>query len=147
VTRRKTLSRRGLSSFLSTIHSAKGQEWKVVYILNVADGWIPSDMAVGDEEQIEEERAPTLCGNDAGKRHLHLSYPSRFYTYGFKHRRADRNMFSTRSRFIPKQFLTFFKRDTFRKTSVTMERKPGMQGPTWRKNHRLVGLIRIFIAP
>jgi ATP-dependent DNA helicase UvrD/PcrA len=41
---------------LSTIHSAKGQEWDVVYILNVADGYIPSDMAAGTAEQIEEER-------------------------------------------------------------------------------------------
>jgi superfamily I DNA/RNA helicase len=38
---------------LSTIHSAKGQEWDVVYILNVADGCIPSDMAAGGAEQIE----------------------------------------------------------------------------------------------
>jgi superfamily I DNA/RNA helicase len=41
---------------LSTIHSAKGQEWDAVFVLNVTDGCIPSDMAVGDHEQIEEER-------------------------------------------------------------------------------------------
>src|SRR2546425_4506681 len=40
---------------LSTIHSAKGQEWDVVYILNVVDGCIPSDMATGSKEEIEEE--------------------------------------------------------------------------------------------
>src|SRR5260221_6272986 len=32
---------------LSTIHSAKGQEWDAVFVLNVIDGSIPSDMAVG----------------------------------------------------------------------------------------------------
>ena len=32
---------------LSTIHSAKGQEWKSVYVLNVVDGCIPSDLGVG----------------------------------------------------------------------------------------------------
>ena len=41
---------------LSTIHSAKGQEWKAVFILNVVDGCIPSDMATGTAEDIEEER-------------------------------------------------------------------------------------------
>ena len=41
---------------LSTIHSAKGQEWDVVYVLNVVDGCIPSDMATGSKEEIEEER-------------------------------------------------------------------------------------------
>ena len=34
-------------TILSTIHSAKGQEWKMVRILNVVDGCIPSDMATG----------------------------------------------------------------------------------------------------
>ena len=42
---------------LSTIHSAKGQEWKTVYVLNVVDGCIPSDMAAGSPEEIEEEPA------------------------------------------------------------------------------------------
>ena len=32
---------------LSTIHSAKGQEWRAVYVLNVVDGCIPSDLATG----------------------------------------------------------------------------------------------------
>ena len=41
---------------LSTIHSAKGQEWEAVYVLNVVDGCIPSDMATGTTEEIEEER-------------------------------------------------------------------------------------------
>ncbi len=40
---------------LSTIHSAKGQEWKVVRVLNVVDGCIPSGRAKSPEE-IEEER-------------------------------------------------------------------------------------------
>ncbi|UCC13339.1 MAG: ATP-dependent helicase, partial [Gammaproteobacteria bacterium] len=35
---------------LSTIHSAKGQEWDSVYILNVADGNFPSEFATGRED-------------------------------------------------------------------------------------------------
>src|SRR6185369_1538492 len=41
---------------LSTIHSAKGQEWHSVYVLNVVDGCIPSDMATGSAAEIDEER-------------------------------------------------------------------------------------------
>src|SRR5512147_3132576 len=41
---------------LSTIHSAKGQEWGAVYLLNAVDGCIPSDMATGTPAEIEEER-------------------------------------------------------------------------------------------
>jgi DNA helicase-2/ATP-dependent DNA helicase PcrA len=39
---------------LSTIHSAKGQEWKSVHMLNVVDGCIPSDLSTGSSEEIEE---------------------------------------------------------------------------------------------
>jgi len=41
---------------LSTIHSAKGQEWKSVFVLNAVDGCIPSDLATGSADEIEEER-------------------------------------------------------------------------------------------
>ena len=41
---------------LSTIHSAKGQEWTSVFVLNCVDGCIPSDLATGSSEEIEEER-------------------------------------------------------------------------------------------
>ena len=48
---------------LSTIHSAKGREWKCVHILNVVDGCIPSDLATGTAEEIEEERRLLYGGN------------------------------------------------------------------------------------
>jgi DNA helicase-2/ATP-dependent DNA helicase PcrA len=98
---------------LSTIHSAKGQEWKAVFILNVADGWIPSDMATETEEQVEEERRLLYVAMTRAKDHLHLSYPSRFYTYGFKHQRGDRNMYAIRSRFLPDRILDLFQREVF----------------------------------
>ena len=41
---------------LSTIHSAKGQEWTSVFVLNAVDGCIPSDLGTGTSEEIEEER-------------------------------------------------------------------------------------------
>src|SRR6202042_955239 len=40
---------------LSTIHSAKGQEWTSVYLLNAVDGCLPSDLATGSTPEIEEE--------------------------------------------------------------------------------------------
>ena len=40
---------------LSTIHSAKGLEWEVVYLLGVRDGVLPSSRAMQDEEDVEEE--------------------------------------------------------------------------------------------
>ena len=50
---------------LSTIHSAKGQEWNAVYVLNVVDGCIPSDLATGIERRNRGGAPPALRGDDA----------------------------------------------------------------------------------
>ena len=84
---------------LSTIHSAKGQEWQSVSVLNVIDGCIPSDMATGDAEQIEEERRLLYVAMTRAKDNLQLMVPQRFYVSqqaGF----GDRHVYATRSRFI-----------------------------------------------
>src|SRR5690606_29627721 len=60
---------------LSTIHSAKGQEWKAVYVLNVVDGCIPSDMSTGTAEEIEEERRLLYVAMTRAKEYLHLIVP------------------------------------------------------------------------
>ena len=85
---------------LSTIHSAKGQEWKSVFVLNVVDGCIPSDMATGSAVEIEEERRLLYVAMTRARHHLHLLVPQRFYVtqqseYG------DRHLYGSLSRFIP----------------------------------------------
>jgi len=55
-----------------TIHSAKGQELDVVFVLNVTEGCIPSDMAAGSREQIEEERRLLYVAMTRARQHLHL---------------------------------------------------------------------------
>ncbi|MGB8736902.1 MAG: ATP-dependent helicase [Rhodomicrobium sp.] len=85
---------------LSTIHSAKGQEWKAVYILNVVDGCMPSDLATGTAEEIEEERRLLYVAMTRAKDELTLIVPQRFYTHQ-QPRGGDRHVFAGRSRFIP----------------------------------------------
>jgi DNA helicase-2/ATP-dependent DNA helicase PcrA len=63
---------------LSTIHSAKGQEWKAVHILNVIDGCIPSDMGTGTTEEVEEERRLLYVAMTRAKDELQLILPQRF---------------------------------------------------------------------
>jgi len=93
---------------LSTIHSAKGQEWDVVYVLNVVDGCIPSDMATGTPEEIEEERRLLYVAMTRARHHLHLLYPHRFYT---RRRPArDNHVYAPRTRFIPDALLPLFER-------------------------------------
>jgi DNA helicase II / ATP-dependent DNA helicase PcrA len=94
---------------LSTIHSAKGQEWDVVFVLNVTDGCIPSDMAVGSREQIEEERRLLYVAMTRARQHLHLVYPMRFFRT-HQHRHSDGHVLAMRSRFIPDGILDLFER-------------------------------------
>jgi ATP-dependent DNA helicase UvrD/PcrA len=64
---------------LSTIHSAKGLEWDVVHVIHAADGMIPSDMATGDDDEIEEERRLLYVAMTRARDALHITYPQRYY--------------------------------------------------------------------
>ena len=92
---------------LSTVHSAKGQEWKVVQILNVVDGCIPSDMGTSSTEEIEEERRLLYVAMTRAKHHLHLLVPQRFYVHQ-QSRFGDRHVYASLSRFIPAAILKYF---------------------------------------
>jgi len=93
---------------LSTIHSAKGQEWDVVYVLNVVDGCIPSDMATGRPEEIEEERRLLYVAMTRARDRLYLLQPLRFHSR--QHRYADQHLYAPRSRFLPEGTLAVFDR-------------------------------------
>ncbi|RZL08114.1 MAG: ATP-dependent helicase, partial [Rubrivivax sp.] len=64
---------------LSTIHSAKGQEWKSVHVLNVTDGGIPSDLGTGSTHELEEERRLLYVAMTRARDELHLLIPQRFF--------------------------------------------------------------------
>ena len=84
---------------LSTIHSAKGQEWDAVYILNVADGNFPSEFATGCAETIEEERRLLYVAMTRAKADLHLIAPLKYYITQ-QSRRGDAHVYGARSRFL-----------------------------------------------
>ena len=94
---------------LSMIHSAKGQEWNAVFILNVVDGCIPSDMSVGTPEEIDEERRLLYVAMTRAKRHLHLIHPIRFYR-SQQQRLGGAHVFAPLSRFVPDCVLDRFER-------------------------------------
>jgi DNA helicase-2/ATP-dependent DNA helicase PcrA len=92
---------------LSTIHSAKGQEWTSVFVLNAVDGCIPSDMGTGSKAEIEEERRLLYVAMTRAKDHLHLVVPQRFYA-NQQRTGGDRHMYAARTRFIPAALLDRF---------------------------------------
>jgi DNA helicase-2/ATP-dependent DNA helicase PcrA len=94
---------------LSTIHSAKGREWRSVFIINAVDGCIPSDMAANSPEQLEEERRLPYVAMTSARDHLHIVHPLRFFRQR-QARHGDGHVYAQRSRFIPDNILDKFER-------------------------------------
>ncbi|WP_407923058.1 ATP-dependent helicase [Caballeronia udeis] len=92
---------------LSTIHSAKGQEWKNVFVMNGVDGCIPSDMGTGSDEEIDEERRLLYVAMTRAKEDLHIVTPQRFYVHNQTHM-GDRHVWAARTRFIPAHLMPQF---------------------------------------
>lgn len=60
---------------LSTIHQAKGLEWKAVFVVWLAEGKFPSYLSFGKEEEMEEERRLFYVAVTRAKDQLYLTYP------------------------------------------------------------------------
>ncbi len=112
---------------LSTIHSAKGQEWRSVFVLNCVDGCIPSDLATGSSEEIEEERRLLYVAMTRAKDELALVVPQRFYVHG-QPRNGDRSVYAARTRFIPPPLLKHFDRQTWPEAEPS-RRRAASDGP------------------
>lgn len=97
---------------LSTIHSAKGQEWTSVFLLNAVDGCLPSDLGTGASAEIEEERRLLYVAMTRAKDELHLMLPQRFYVHG-QPALGDRHVYASRTRFIPKGLLGLFEKTSW----------------------------------
>lgn len=67
---------------LSTIHSAKGLEWKVVFLIWALEGRFPSAKAVEDIETLEEERRLFYVACTRAKDRLFITHPANIYDRG-----------------------------------------------------------------
>jgi DNA helicase-2/ATP-dependent DNA helicase PcrA len=106
---------------LSTIHSAKGCEWDAVYVIHAADGNIPSDMATGSDEEIEEERRLFYVAMTRAKDFLEVCVPLRYYHK--KHATGDRHTYAQPTRFLPESITHHFER-------VSLEPKRTLDAPS-----------------
>jgi len=83
---------------ISTVHSAKGLEWASVHLPHLVDGAFPSDMALGSEAGLAEERRLFYVATTRARDRLTLYTPLRMQY----HRRArnDRHCLAPASRFL-----------------------------------------------
>ena len=83
---------------LSTIHSAKGCEWDVVYLIHASDGCLPSDMSTGSDEEIEEELRLTYVAMTRARNFLYVTWPLRYYHRWRRH--GDAHSYAQLSRYF-----------------------------------------------
>jgi DNA helicase-2/ATP-dependent DNA helicase PcrA len=126
---------------LSTIHSAKGQEWKSIYVLNVVDGCMPSDLGTGTSPEIEEERRLLYVAMTRAKDDLHLMVPQRFFTHG-QHARGDRHVYASRTRFIPDRLLGLFEKTSWPPVVPGAATRSASEGPRIDVGARMRGMWR-----
>ena len=80
-----------------------------MFVLNCVDGCIPSDLATGSSDEIEEERRLLYVAMTRARDELTLVVPQRFYVHG-QPRNGDRHVLASRTRFIPPMLLKHFER-------------------------------------
>ncbi|AOO82201.1 ATP-dependent helicase [Bosea vaviloviae] len=126
---------------LSTIHSAKGQEWKSVFVMNVVDGCIPIDLGAGSTDEIEEERRLLYVAMTRAKDDLHLVVPQRFFTHG-QSSTGDRHVYANRTRFIPNGLLGHFERCAWPRIATADAGRTPSNGPRIDVRARMRGMWR-----
>lgn len=107
---------------ISTIHSAKGLEWTVVFVNALVDGLMPHHRSVAEFEELEEERKLFYVACSRAKTHLYLTAPDYFSSFA--------GYFDKVSRFISE-----VSKDTIHvdfTTNLKMNRhKPKSNEPEW----------------
>jgi DNA helicase II / ATP-dependent DNA helicase PcrA len=79
---------------ISTIHSAKGLEWRVVFIIWVLDGRFPASKSIESLDSLEEERRLFYVACTRAKDYLYITYPMNIFD------RESGSVLSKPSRFI-----------------------------------------------
>ncbi|PIR93581.1 hypothetical protein COT97_05845 [Candidatus Falkowbacteria bacterium CG10_big_fil_rev_8_21_14_0_10_39_11] len=80
---------------LSTIHQAKGLEWKYVMMIGVRNGDFPHHKSLDDMKQLEEERRLFYVAVTRAKDELYMFYPIRKNTFQYGEMTGGPSMFIT----------------------------------------------------
>lgn len=113
---------------LSTVHSAKGQEWDTVYVQHFSDGTFPNEFATGDVKKLEEERRLAYVALTRAKNRLVLVNPFKYFIPQ-QQKHGDQHVYGSKSRFLTDPVLA-----TVEQTHWTS--RPQSQ-PAWRQDVRV----------
>jgi DNA helicase-2/ATP-dependent DNA helicase PcrA len=79
---------------LSSVHQAKGLEWRAVFVIWLTEGMFPGSRSLEKPDSLEEERRLFYVAITRGRDHLHLCYPLVRLNSGYG------DPFQRRSRFL-----------------------------------------------
>jgi len=107
---------------LMTLHSAKGLEFPVVFMVGMEEGIFPHNMSIM-EDNIEEERRLCYVGITRAKEKLYLTNAKRRMLYG----KDQMN--------VPSRFIAEIKDDLLEKNEINKEEKIIKKGEMYTKNN------------
>ncbi len=87
--------------YLMTIHTAKGLEYPVIFLVGMEDGLFPGYKSIGEEAELEEERRLCYVGITRAKNYLYLTCAK------------SRTVFGSTSYAMPSRFLTEIPSDLY----------------------------------
>ena len=106
---------------LSTVHSSKGKEWDVVFVIHASDGVFPMARAANDEAQVEEERRLLYVAMTRARNELYVTYPLHSYAT----RMGADFAYSQLSRFLDPGVRQTMQRVTLGEPEVPLQPLPG----------------------
>ena len=118
------------SVVLMTIHSAKGLEFPVVYVVGMEEGIFPGIRAIGEADEMEEERRLCYVAFTRAKKKLVLTHARQRMLFG-------RTTANRVSRFLEESELVSGREESERRSAVRSGDWEDFQGETrgdpWRK--------------
>lgn len=105
---------------LSTVHSAKGKEWDVVFVIHASDGVFPMARAAVDDDQVDEERRLLYVAMTRARNELYVTYPLHSYAT----RMGADFAYSQLSRFLDQGV-----RQTMQRVTLGEHVPPALPGP------------------
>ena len=96
---------------LMTMHSAKGLEFEVVFLVGMEEGLFPSKRSIEEDESVEEERRLCYVGITRAKQKLYITNASKRTLYGS-------TSYTTPSRFIDEIPSEYFDEELSSKKSI-----------------------------
>lgn len=102
---------------ISTIHSAKGLEWPVVFVNSLVDGLMPHHRSLAEFEELEEERKLFYVACSRAKTHLYLTAPDYYSSFAGYFDKVSRFISEVPAHTIDLDSQTVLKADKFKSSA------------------------------